>query len=114
MRHDSYCEQHDLVFLPWRPLGGLGLSHRLGEIQPLRELARERGLSPQCLVIAWQLAKSKCILPIPGSRRRDHVLDCLAAAEVQLEPSEVRRLDAVAAPDLPRRDRPTAWEGMPP
>ena len=66
------------------------------------------------LIIAWQLAKSSSILPIPGSRRLDHILDCLAAVDVRLDDAEVRRLDAISPSDLPRRERPAAWEGMPP
>lgn len=110
----EYCEQRNLVFLPWRPLGGLGLAQRLGEIGPLARLAHERGSSPQRLMIAWHLAKSKCILPIPGSKRLEHILDCLSAAGDRLEPAEVRLLDGISAAELPRRDRAAAWEGMPP
>ena len=110
----EYCVQSDLVFLPWRPFGGLGLSQRLGEVQPLARLASERGISPQRLIIAWQLAKSSSILPIPGSCRLDHILDCLAAVEDRLDDAEVRCLDAISPSDLPRRERPAAWEGMPP
>lgn len=110
----EYCEQQDLVFLPWRPLGGLGLSQRLDEIEPLTRLAAERGLSPQRLVIAWHLAKSPCILPIPGSRRLDHILDCLSAVEERLDDAEVRRLDALTPAELPVRERPAAWQERPP
>ena len=109
----EYCEREDIVFLPWRPLGGLGLAHRLGEIRPVADLARERGISPQRLMISWHLAKSKCIFPIPGSSRVENVLDCLAAREVRLEPREIARLDAVPPAELPRRTRPPAWEQAP-
>jgi pyridoxine 4-dehydrogenase len=110
----EYCERHDLVFLPWRPLGGPGLAHRLHEIKPLAELASERGTSPQRLMIVWHLTKARCILPIIGFRRLDHAEDCLAAVAEKLEHAERRRLDAITAADLPRRERPAAWEGMPP
>jgi pyridoxine 4-dehydrogenase len=115
--HDGvleYCEREDLVFMPWRPLGGLGLAQRLGEINPLMDLARERGISPYRLNIAWLLAKSKCILPIPGSSRLGNILDCLEAGNVHLTPVEIARIDAIAEPELPKRSRPPAWGRMPP
>jgi len=110
----AYCEAHGLMFLPWRPLGGLGLAQLLGEIPAVADLARQRNASPHRLLIAWQLAKSPCILPIPGGRRLEHLLDCLAAAELNLDSREVARLDAIPAADLPRRARKAAWEEMPP
>jgi aryl-alcohol dehydrogenase-like predicted oxidoreductase len=110
----EYCERHDLVFLPWRPLGGDGLSQRLNEIKPLAELASERGISPQRVMIAWHLSKAQCILPIVGFRRLDHAEDCLGALTDALDDTDRRRLDALSASDLPRRERPAAWEGMPP
>ncbi len=110
----EYCEQEGLLFLPWRPMGGLGLAQRLGEIQPLSALARDRGISPQRLVVAWHLAKSKCMLPIPGSSRLEHILDCLAAENICLEPAEIGLLNAISEKDLPERERPAAWKWMPP
>jgi aryl-alcohol dehydrogenase-like predicted oxidoreductase len=110
----EYCEQQDLVFLPWRPFGGLGLAQTLGRIEPLIRLASERQVTPQRLMVAWHLAKSTCIVPIPGSSRLDHILDGAAAEELHLEQSEVRRVDAISMRDLPNRKRASAWEGMPP
>ena len=109
----EYCERENIVFLPWRPLGGSGLAHRLREIKPVADLARERGISPQRLMIAWHLAKSKCILPIPGSCRLANILDCLAAEEVLLSPREIAALDALVPAQLPQRARPPAWEQSP-
>jgi aryl-alcohol dehydrogenase-like predicted oxidoreductase len=109
----EYCERENLVFLPWRPMGGEGLAQRLGEIGPLAAIARERGVSPQRIVLAWQLAKSKAILPIPGSTKIGNVLDCFAAAELRLEAKEIAALDGLKAGDLPVRARPPAWEKTP-
>jgi aryl-alcohol dehydrogenase-like predicted oxidoreductase len=110
----EYCETENLVFLPWRPLGGLGLAQRLGEIKPLADLASARGISPYQVNVAWHLAKAKCILPIPGSSRLENILDCLEAENVHLTRSEMSQLDAIAEADLPKRSRPPAWERMPP
>ena len=77
-------------------------------------LARERGISPHRLTLAWHLAKSKCILPIPGSKRLKNILDCVEAENVHLTPAEIAQLDAIAESDLPQRSRPPAWGRMPP
>ncbi len=108
------CEQEGLVFLPWRPMGGLGLAQRLSEIKPLVTLAERRETTPHRLVIAWLMAKSPCILPIPGSGKFHHIADCLGAENLALEPEEFDILDRLTPEDLPRRERPAAWREMPP
>ena len=89
----DYCEEEGLTFLPWSPLGGRSRAKRLGQIDALATLAREKDVSPQRLVIAWLMARSPCILPIPGSSRRANAEDLLAAVDVTLAEDEVRRID---------------------
>ena len=89
----DYCEREGLTFLPWSPFGGKNRAKKLDEIPVLTALARERGISPQRLVLAWLRAKSTRILPIPGTTKIAHLEDCLAAADVTLTPEEVRRID---------------------
>lgn len=89
----AYCEREGLTFLPWSPFGGKNRAKKLDEIPVLAALARERGISPQRLVLAWLRAKSPRILPIPGTTKIAHLEDCLAAAGVTLTPEEVRRID---------------------
>ena len=89
----AYCEEEGLTFLPWSPLGGSDRAKRLGQIDALATLAREKDISPQRLVIAWLMARSPCLLPIPGSSRRDNAEDLLAAVDVTLAEDEVRRID---------------------
>jgi pyridoxine 4-dehydrogenase len=110
----EYCEREGLLFLPWRPLGGAGLAEQLGEIEPLGRIARERGVSVKQVAIAWVMARSPCVLPIPGSCNLRHVRELLAAAELRLEAAEVALLDALGPDEIPRRDRPPAWEQSPP
>ncbi len=97
----AWCERENIAFLPWRPLGGLGLAQRLDRAPLLRELAASRGVTPYRLMIAWFLARSPCLLPIPGSRRWSHAEDCLRAAELLLSPDEVARIAALAVADMP-------------
>ncbi len=89
----EYCEREGLTFLPWSPFGGMNRAKKLAEIPVLAALSRERGLSPQRLVLAWLRAKSPRILPIPGTTKIEHLEDCVAAATVTLTPEEVRRID---------------------
>ncbi len=58
-------------------------------------LAREAGCSPAQLALAWLLHKAPHIIPIPGTTSVPHLLDDLAAADVQLEPGLLARLEAL-------------------
>ncbi len=107
----EYCENNNIVFLPYRPMGGFGLAERLGEIPSLAAVARERGISPYRMMIAWHLAKSPAILPIPGSSKLRNILDCLGAAEMSLTADEIKRIQDVNPADLPQRIRPPSWKG---
>ncbi|WP_456425412.1 aldo/keto reductase [Rhodocaloribacter sp.] len=89
----AYCEREGLTFLPWSPFGGMNRAKKLAEIPVLAALSRERGISPQRLVLAWLRARSPRILPIPGTTKIAHLEDCVAAAAVTLTPEEVRRID---------------------
>ena len=100
----EYCEREGVAFLPWRPFGGKGLAQRLGDIRPLAELARERGVSPYRLMMAWFLARSPCILPIPGTLVLDEVLDCLKAVDVKLTAAEVERISRITVDEMPRAE----------
>jgi len=93
----DYCEQEGLSFLPWSPLGGSARAGHLGRIGDLAMLAREKGISPQRLVIAWLMARSPCILPIPGSSQLANAADLIGATGITLTEEEVRRIDAATA-----------------
>ena len=87
------CRRYGIGILPWSPLGGRSRAKRLGQIDGLATLAWEKDVSPQRLVIAWLMARSPCILPIPGSSRRANAEDLLAAVDVTLSREEVQRID---------------------
>jgi pyridoxine 4-dehydrogenase len=90
----AYCEKEKLTFLPWSPLGGGDRVERLKDIPVLRRLSAEKNVSPQRIVIAWMLARSPAILPIPGASRIHNLEDSIAAAEMRLSEEEVSRIDA--------------------
>lgn len=90
----ALCAEHGIAFLPWSPLGGMGSAGQLGSRHAtFAQVARERGVSPQQVALAWQLAKAPVVIPIPGASRPETILDSLAAVELRLDADELARLD---------------------
>ncbi len=77
------CEQEELVFLPWAPI------QDADDIELITHAARNHGYSPRQIVLAWLLARSPQILPIPGSGDAEHVEANVAAAGIKLDQDEV-------------------------
>ena len=89
------CEELGLAFLPWSPLGGLNDAKDLSTKHPaFAEVAEARGVSAQQVALAWELAQSPCVIPIPGAKRPQSVIDSAAAADLDLTAEEVAALDA--------------------
>ncbi|MEU6084817.1 aldo/keto reductase [Streptomyces sp. NPDC047108] len=89
------CDQLGIAFLPWRPLGGVGQASAPGSpFAPFAEVAEDHGVSAYRVCLAWMLAKSPQVIPIPGASRPETVRDSLAAAELTLGDEEMARLDA--------------------
>ena len=88
-----YCEQHGIAFLPWSPLGGTGGGGRnVGDrFSVFREIGEAHGVSPQQVVLAWELALSDVLVAIPGARRPASITDSAAAADLALTADEVER-----------------------
>ena len=88
------CDQLGLAFLPWSPLGGLSDAKQLADKHPaFADVAAERGVSPQQVALAWELAQSPVVIPIPGAKRPESIRDSAAAAELELSAEELARLD---------------------
>jgi aryl-alcohol dehydrogenase-like predicted oxidoreductase len=75
------CEQENLVFLPWAPI--LEAEQRV-----VTEIAERHGASVRQIALAWLLARSPQILPIPGSGDPEHVEANVAAAGIKLDQDE--------------------------
>ena len=89
------CAELGLAFLPWSPLGGLSDAKALAEKHPaFQEVADERGVSAQQVALAWELAQSPVVIPIPGAKWPGSIVDSAAAADLELSPEEIARLDA--------------------
>ncbi|MFC5819489.1 aldo/keto reductase [Nonomuraea harbinensis] len=84
------CAELGLAFLPWSPLGGIG---RTGELRDaFAEIGEARGVSPQRVCLAWELARSPVVIPIPGASRPESIRDSAAAATLELTAEELARL----------------------
>ncbi len=89
----AHCTEHGIAFLPYSPFGGAGGAKRLGRSGRLADEARQRGVSPHRLVLAWMLAKSPAVVAIPGVRRAESALDSVAAADVVLSAGDVAAVE---------------------
>lgn len=89
------CDELGLAFLPWSPLGGLGDAKELADKHPsFARVALERGVSAQQVALAWELAQSPVVIPIPGAKRPQSITDSAAAADLELSADELAALDS--------------------
>ncbi|MFB6719708.1 aldo/keto reductase [Kribbella sp. NPDC056345] len=89
------CDELGIAFLPWSPLGGISSAGDLGAKHPaFHTLAAELGVSPQKLTLAWMLAKSPVVIPIPGASRPETIRDSYSAVDLTLTPDQVATLNA--------------------
>jgi aryl-alcohol dehydrogenase-like predicted oxidoreductase len=91
-----YCAEQGIAFLPWSPLGGTGGGGRsVGtEFSVFAEIAADHGVSPQQVVLAWELSLADQVIPIPGARRAASIVDSAAAADLVLSADELARCSA--------------------
>jgi pyridoxine 4-dehydrogenase len=87
------CENENLGFLPWFPIGGGG---GLKPENPLNEAAKAHGVSVVQVALAWLLERSPVMLPIPGTSSLAHLEENVAAAKLKLTPAEWKAIDALA------------------
>jgi pyridoxine 4-dehydrogenase len=76
------CEQEDLVFIPWAPVQEASANI------PVATAAEAHGVSQSAVVLAWLLASSTAMLPIPGTGSPEHAEENVAAASLQLTNEE--------------------------
>ena len=80
------CEQDSLVFLPWAPI------QQTEKNVGLLAAARRLGATEHQVVLAWLLASSPAMLPIPGTGSPGHAAENIAAASIELTGDEVRAI----------------------
>jgi aryl-alcohol dehydrogenase-like predicted oxidoreductase len=88
------CDELGIAFLPWSPLGGIKNAADLGDgFRAFSDVACEVDATPQQVTLAWMLARSPVVIPIPGSSRPETIRASAAAVDLQLTPEQVARLD---------------------
>ena len=80
------CEQEQLVFLPWAPI------QETDKRVAVAVAAERHGATEHQIVLAWLLAISPAILPIPGTGSPGHAEENIAAASLELSPQEIRAI----------------------
>jgi aryl-alcohol dehydrogenase-like predicted oxidoreductase len=83
------CEADGLGFIPWFPLKSAGLAKGEGIVA---EVAKAHGAAPAQVALAWLLARSPVMLPIPGTGSVAHLEENVAAAHLRLTDDEVKAL----------------------
>jgi aryl-alcohol dehydrogenase-like predicted oxidoreductase len=92
LRHTA---ANGIAFLPWSPLGGIGMAGRLGDRHTaFAEVARAHGVSPQRVTLAWMLALAPNVIPIPGASGPESIIDSAQAAALELTAAEIARLSS--------------------
>jgi aryl-alcohol dehydrogenase-like predicted oxidoreductase len=119
-----WCREHGVGFLAFAPLGrgfltgtlrgatfaagdfrarnprftgeAMAANQRLVEV--VAEVAKRYDATPAQVALAWVLAQGEHVVPIPGSRRPEHVAENAAAAQLRLDAADLAQLDALPAP----------------
>ena len=74
-------------------------------VERVKEIASNKGVTPGQLALAWLLAKSNEIVPIPGTKRRTYLEENIAATEIKLTEGELQNLEEVAPKNSVMGDR---------
>jgi len=88
----AVCERDGLVFIPWSPLSQSPRDSHAGARAALEGWAKAHGVSFPQAAIAWLLARSPAMLPIPGTSSLAHLEENVAAAAVRLTDAEMRAI----------------------
>jgi pyridoxine 4-dehydrogenase len=87
----DHCEAEGIGFIPWYPIAAGSLARPGG---PVDEITRQTGATPAQVSLAWLLARSPVMLPIPGTSSVGHLEENCSAATLQLSREQVERLSA--------------------
>ena len=94
------CTELGIAFLPWSPLGGAAQAGEVGSrYSDFASVATEVGASPQEVVLAWLLALTPVMIPIPGATKTATVDSIIRAAALKLTSAQVQRLTAADSPN---------------
>lgn len=89
----DYCEKQGIGFIPWFPLAAGELARPGSDFS---QIAQRLNISPAQLALAWILKRSKVMIPIPGTSKPDHLIENVAAAEVNLSDNDFQAIDRLS------------------
>lgn len=87
----DHCTGEGIGFIPWYPIASGALARPGG---PVDDVAKETGATPAQISLAWLLARSPVVMPIPGTSSVSHLEENCAAAMVELTDDQMKRLTA--------------------
>ncbi len=117
------CRELGIGFVPYSPLGrgfltgrfrtlddlpaddyrrhsprfqGENFAKNLTLVREIERLARDKGVTPSQLALAWVLSRGDDVVPIPGTKKRKYLEENMAATAIRLSADELARIDAVA------------------
>jgi aryl-alcohol dehydrogenase-like predicted oxidoreductase len=85
----QHCQKLGIAFLPWYPLGAGDALRR----PKVKAVAQKAGATPAQVALAWLLAHSPVMLPIPGTNSIQHLEENVAAAKLKLSKEDLAALD---------------------
>jgi pyridoxine 4-dehydrogenase len=90
----AICEREHIAFLPWAPLAQRAQANAAPDprLEALAAIAHQRHIDMPQATLAWLLARSPVILPIPGTSRVEHLEENIAAARIRLSRQEMERV----------------------
>lgn len=89
----ALCEAEKIAYLAYSPVGGARGKHRVGDDPTLRQVAARHGVSPFQVALAWLLARSPIIVPIPGASKIPSAIDSAAAGALTLTAEDLAALE---------------------
>ena len=89
----DYCTENNIAMIPYSPVGGRFGKGLVEENTALREVAKIYNLHPFQMALAWLLAKSPVMIPIPGATRLESVESSAAVMDANIEQEHVKQLD---------------------
>src|SRR6201997_5506158 len=89
----EYCEKEKMGFIPWFPLAAGRVS---GSASPISRIATRLKATPSQVALAWLLARSPVMLPIPGTSKVKHLEENVAAANLKIDAEAMRELEGRA------------------
>jgi aryl-alcohol dehydrogenase-like predicted oxidoreductase len=89
----QYCAANGIAFLPYSPVGGGRGKAKVASDAVLGRVGNRHGVSPFQVALAWLLAKSPVMIPIPGASRPESAIDSAAAMKLVLTAADMAELD---------------------